>query len=153
MKPDRQNIKPLAIDQVCMVVKDLEKTASQLEALMNIGPFEFQETDRPDAIVHGEKTHVRARRAYAQAGPMELELIEPGEGDNIYWEFLRANGEGVHHFGILVSDLESEVARFTEKGIAVLQSSESPRTRLAYLGTEGMLGVILELRQRKQDLV
>jgi 4-hydroxyphenylpyruvate dioxygenase-like putative hemolysin len=149
MAPNQKIVKPLKIDQVCLVVKDLKKFASQLESLLNIGPFEFKETDRPDAILRGEKTHVRAQRAYAQAGPMELELIEPGEGDNAFREFLHNKGEGVHHFGILVSDMEAELARFKEQGVKVLQSWESARTRIAYLDTEGILGVVLELRQRK----
>jgi len=149
MKPKEQNVKPLKVDQVCLVVKDLKKSVAKLESLMNIGPFEFKETDQPDAVLRGEKTHVRAQRAYAQAGPMELELIEPGEGDNAFREFLRDKGEGVHHFGVLVSDMEVELARFREQGVAVLQSWESARTRIAYLDTEGILGVILELRQRK----
>lgn len=139
----------LEIDQVCLVVRDLEKAVGRLQDLMNLGPFQFKETDRPDAVVHGKKTHVRAKRAYAQAGPMELELIEPATGENIFWEFLDCRGEGVHHFGILVSDLDEELQRFKEKGIGVLQRSESARTRLAYLDTEKALGVILELRQRR----
>ena len=137
------------IDQVCLVVRDLEKMVGRLQDLANLGPFQFKETDRPDAVVHGKKTHVRAKRAYTQAGPMELELIEPGAGENIYWEFLDSRGEGVHHFGILVSDLDEELKRFKEKGIGVLHRSESARTRLAYMDTENALGVILELRQRK----
>ncbi len=144
-----QNVKPLKVDQVCLVVKDLKKSVSQMESLMNIGPFEFKETDRPDAILRGKKTHARAKRAYAQSGKMEMELIEPGQGDNAFREFLHNKGEGVHHLGILVSDMEAELARFKEQGVTVLQSWESARTRIAYLDTEGLLGVILELRQRK----
>ena len=141
--------KPLEIDQVCLVVRDLEKTVDRLRDLMNLGPFQFKETDRPDAVVHGKRTHVRARRAYTQAGPVELELIEPGEGENAFREFLDNHGEGVHHFGILVTDLEQALARFEEKGIGVLQQWERGRTRLAYLDTEASLGVILELRRRR----
>ena len=148
---DKKQLKerPLEIDQVCLVVGDLEHAVGRLQDLLNLGSFKFKETDRPDAVVHGKKTHVRARRAYAQAGPMELELIEPGAGENIFREFLDSRGEGVHHFGTLVPDLDEALARFEEKGIGVLQRQESGRTRLAYLDTEKALGVILELRQRK----
>lgn len=141
--------KPLEIDQVCLVVRDLKQAVGRLQNLLNLGAFNFKETDRPDAVVHGKKTHVRASRAYAQAGPMELELIAPGAGENIFREFLDSHGEGVHHFGSLVPDLDEALARFEEKGIGVLQRQESDRTRLAYLDTERVLGVILELRQRK----
>ena len=149
MKREPTGERSFEIDQVCLVVRDLEKTVDRLQDLANLGPFQFKETDRPQAVVHGKKTHVRAKRAYTQAGPMELELIEPGEGENIFWEFLHDKGEGVHHFGILVPDMDAELKRFKAKGIGVLQSFESPHTRIAFLDTEGVVGVILELRQRK----
>ena len=143
--------KPLEIVQVGIVVKDLEKTIRQLASLWNVGPFRFLEVDLPDAIFHGKETHLRAKLAFAQVGPVELELIEPGEGENIYEEFLRAKGEGVHHLKIPVSDIESEVSRLKERGIGVLQSGNNPDVSFAYMDTEGIIGVILEVLQRKKD--
>lgn len=141
--------KPLEIDQVGIVVRDIEQTIKQLSSLWNVGPLQIREIDLLDAIVHGKQMRVRAKLAFAQVGPVELELIEPGEGENIYWEFLQTKGEGVHHLKIPVSDIESEVARFREKGVGVLQSGSTPRSSFAYLDTEGIVGVILELLNRK----
>ena len=122
-----------------------------LTSLWNLGPFRFQENELADAILRGKQAPLRAKLAFAQAGPVELELIEPGEGENIYWEFLRAKGEGVHHFGVHVSDIQSELARFKKRGIEVLQSGNTPHHSLAYMDTEGIAGVIVELMQRKQS--
>lgn len=141
----------LEIDQVAIVVRDIEKAVKHLSSLWNMGPFRFQESDVPDAILHGKQTPLRAKLAFVQAGPIELELIEPGEGENIYREFLRAKGEGVHHFRLMVSDIESEVAKWVERGIGVLQSADTPRVRFAYMDTEGIIGIIIELLQRKQS--
>ncbi len=141
----------LEIDQVAIVVRDIEEAMRHLSSLWNIGPFRFLEIDVPDAILHGKQTPLRAKLAFAQAGPVELELIEPGEGENIHREVLRAKGEGVHHLRLSVSDIESEVAKWKERGIEVLQSADTPRVRFAYMDTEGIIGVILELLQRKQS--
>jgi len=151
MARNERKMVPLEIDQVGIVVRDIDKAISQLQSLLGIGPFETREIDRPDAIVHGKQTRVRAKLAFAQAGPVQLELIEPGEGENTYTEFLRSKGEGVHHFGIIVTDMERELARFREKGIKVLQSQGSARGSVAYLDTEELTGVILELRHRKHS--
>ena len=97
------------------------------------------------------RSQPRANLAFAQLGSVELELIEPGEGENIYWEFLRAKGEGVHHFGLFVSDIDRELAKFRERGIEVLQSGNTPDARYAYMDTESLAGIILELLQRKQS--
>lgn len=141
--------KPLEIVQVALVVRSIEETIQKLNSLWEVGPFEIREMDVPDAVVHGKKAHVRARLAFAKAGPMELELIEPEEGENIFWEFLRDKGEGVHHLKIPVSDFESELARVRGKGIEVLQSANTSRVSYAYLDTERIAGVIFEILQRK----
>jgi methylmalonyl-CoA/ethylmalonyl-CoA epimerase len=141
----------LEIVQVGIVVRDLEKAIERLNSLWNVGPFRFLEIDLPDAILHGKQKRLRAKLAFAQVGPVELELIQPGEGENIYGEFLRAKGEGVHHLKIPVSDIKSEVARLKERGVEVLQSGDSPQVSFAYMDTEGISGVILEVLQCKEE--
>jgi methylmalonyl-CoA/ethylmalonyl-CoA epimerase len=139
--------KPLEIVQVGIVVRDMERTIRQLKSLWNLGPCRYGEIDLPDATLHGKQTHMRAKLAFVQVGPVELELIEPGEGENTYREFLLAKGEGVHHLKIPVSDLKSEVARLKERGIEVLQSGNTSHVSFAYMDTEGIAGVILEVLQ------
>ncbi len=141
--------KSMEVVQVGIVVRDLEKTIKQLNSLWNVGPFRFLEIDLPDATLHGKQTRLRAKLAFAQVGPVELELIQPGEGENTYREFLRDKGEGVHHLKIPVSDINSEVARLKEKGVEVLQSGNNPDVSFAYMDTEGIAGVILEVLQSK----
>ena len=141
--------KSMEVVQVGIVVRDLEKTIKQLNSLWNVGPFRFSEIDLPDATLHGKQTRLMAKLAFAQVGPVELELIQPGEGENTYREFLRDKGEGVHHLKIPVSDINSEVARLKEKGVEVLQSGNSPDVSFAYMDTEGIAGVILEVLQSK----
>ena len=142
---------PLNISQVALVVRDIEKTLKHLSSLWPIGPFQIREMDVPDAIVHGKQTRVKAKLAFFQAGPIEVELIEPGEGENIFREFLNTKGEGLHHLGIRVSDIKSEMARLMGGGIHVLQSGDTPRVSFAYMDTEGTAGVIFELLQLKQN--
>ena len=151
MERRQQDMSPLNIEQVSIVVRDMEKAIKQVCSLWNVGPFQIHEIDVPDAMVRGKQTRLRAKLALAQAGPVELELIEPGEGENIYWEFLRAKGEGVHHLGVYVSDIESELNRFKKTGIEVLQSGNTQHHSFAYIDTEGIAGVIIELLQRKQS--
>ena len=141
--------RPLEIVQVAFIVRNIEATVERLNALWKTGPFEIREMDVEDAIVHGRKAHVKARLAFAKAGPIDLELIEPQEGDNIYWEFLQEKGEGVHHLKIPTEDFEGDLAYLKEKGIGVLQSADTARASYAYLDTEGAFGVIFELLQRK----
>ncbi len=141
----------LKISQVGIVVRDIEKTIKNLSVLWDIGPFQRREIDLPDGIVHGKRKRIRAKLAFVQVGSIELELIEPGEGENIYQEFLCTKGEGLHHLAIHVSDIEGEVSRFKQRGIDVLQSGKTPRVSFAYMDTESIAGVIFELLQFKKN--
>jgi methylmalonyl-CoA/ethylmalonyl-CoA epimerase len=140
---------PLEVQQVGIIVKDREKAMQQFRSLLGIGPFRLLDFDQPEAIVHGKRTHCGAKLAFAPAGPVEVELIEPEEDDSIWSEFLATRGEGMHHLGVWVSDLDKELSRFTEVGIGTLQSGEDEHVRFAYMDTEGTVGVIIELLQNK----
>jgi len=142
--------KPLVIVQVALVVRNLEETIGKLNEIWEVGPFDIRTTEIPDAIVHGRKAHVKARLAFAKVGPIDLELIEPEEGDNIYWEFLKQYGEGVHHLKIPSENFSEDLAYYQSKGIGVLQSADTVRTSYAYLDTQPLFGVIFELLQRKE---
>lgn len=143
----------LEIHQLAFVVGDIKKAIRHLQSLWDIGPFQIREMDLPNATVHGKQKRVKAKLAFAQVGPIDLELIEPGEGENIYQEFLRAKGEGLHHLGIRVSDIEGEVSRFKERGIDVLQSGSTPSVSFAYMDTESIIGIIFGLLQFKRNAV
>lgn len=149
MKHTQSDLTPFEIRQVGIVVKDREKSMQQFSSLLGTGPFRLLDLDQPEAIVHGKRTHCGAKLAFAQSGPIEIELIEPVEGESTWSEFLRTKGEGMHHLGIWVPDLNKELARFTEMGIGELQSGENEEVRFSYLDTEGIVGVVIELLQLK----
>jgi methylmalonyl-CoA/ethylmalonyl-CoA epimerase len=152
MKQIQPLMNHMDIKQVGMVVRDMEKTIEQMRSLWNIEQVRIFEPYLPDATVHGKTTRVRAKLAFIQAGSVEFELIEPGDGENIYWEFLRDKGEGVHHIAFHVSDIESELTKFQKRGIEVLQKgTDQNGVTFAYVDTERICGIIVELLQFKQN--
>lgn len=147
---DRQTLMgDLELDHVGMVVRDIEKSILNLSSIWRIGPVRRLETDSPNALLHGRRSPLKAKLAFIQAGPTRLELMQPGEGRNIYWEFLETKGEGLHHLGFFVPDIEQELAKFKARGIEVLQGVETPSVKYAYMDTGAIAGVILEVLQRK----
>jgi 4-hydroxyphenylpyruvate dioxygenase-like putative hemolysin len=121
----------------------------KLSSLWGIGPFRLWHVDLPEGIVRGKKMYCEAKLAFAQAGPVEIELIEPGEGETTWSEFLRDKGEGVHHVAMWIEDMDKEVESFAKDGVAVLQSGDDEAVKFAYMDTEKTAGVIFELLQRK----
>jgi len=139
--------------QVGLVVKDLRKSMETYWTLLGIGPWRIYTYAPPmlrEAAVRGTPTDFSMRIACAQAGPTQLELIEPLEGPSIYVEHLRAKGEGLHHIQSRVeSNIEDVVAAFAGLGIGVLMSGKFGEGEFYYLDTEPTLGVIYEIFQRK----
>ena len=136
------------IVQVGVIVKDLDKTIEFLSAL-GLGPFKISSADHPSATVHGKKVSYQVRLAFSQLGPVQLELIEYQKGITIQEEFLREKGEGIHHILFNVRDLAATLDKCARKGIEVLQQDHFVGGGgLAYLGTDKIGGIIMEVVQR-----
>jgi methylmalonyl-CoA/ethylmalonyl-CoA epimerase len=60
----------------------------------------------------------------------------------------KKRGEGLHHLGFFVEDIEKELARLEKRGVKVLErGTVLGVVEFAYLDTEKSLGVVLELIQ------
>ena len=138
------------IAHVCIVVRDVEKTATNYVNHFGIGPFTIRKTHTPSfrATVHGAPTGYTLKFGYAQVGPIVLELVETVEGNTVYQEFLEEHGEGIHHIGFPApAPFDEELARWSDQGIKPLQTNEreDPRYGWAYMDTQDLAGCILEI--------
>jgi methylmalonyl-CoA/ethylmalonyl-CoA epimerase len=140
--------------QIGIVVPDLDKTTGLLNSLFGIGPFRSVVwPDRPESKYQyrGAEEHILLSQAFVQLGQVEIELIQPLEGErNAYKEFLDQKGGGIHHVLFEVKDIDSVLEALAESGVKVLQSGTGirPGTRWALLDTQEMLGFLVELRHR-----
>ena len=148
MKETQRTITPFEVRQVGIIVRDMEKTMQQFRSILGIEHFKLLPS--PEAIINGKKIDCEAKLAFAQSGPIEIELIEPVKGESIWMEFLRSKGEGVHHFGIFVPDIDNELDRYAKMGIGILQSGGDEYVKYAYMDTTGITGTIIELLQVKK---
>ena len=138
--------------QVGVVVKDLDRAMAVLSEALGIGPFrtlDWPPADRPDLerCYHGKPGSFTARMAFAHLGSVELEIIQPLQGDRIWADFLRERGEGIHHLKFNVAELKPFVERLAEHGIGVSQNGAGlrPGTQWAYADVERQVGFSIEL--------
>ncbi len=139
-----------SIDQVAVVVRDLDRAMERYVDEVGIGPWSVY-TFSPDWIrmtFRGEERGYVMKLALAQVGDVMYELIEPVQGPNTYEEFLNARGEGLHHLGYFVDDIDAAIEEMEGKGFPLLQSGRGFGTEgdgaYAYFETEDALGHILE---------
>ena len=137
------------IVHIGVVVRDMNKTIERLKAL-GIGPFKPRILPPDAREQYRGKPFIPSRRVaiqITQIGDMELELIQPIDGESPHQEFLDAKGEGIQHLGFFVDNLAEDVERLTAKGSSVLLTSQfKGGGGVAYLDLD-VAGLIVELVQ------
>jgi hypothetical protein len=80
-------------------------------------------------------------------GAVELELIQPIEGESIYFDFLREHGPGLHHIRFNIPELQPIVDYLTQNKFEVSQmgSGLRPGTVWANFNTESLVGFTIEV--------
>jgi catechol 2,3-dioxygenase-like lactoylglutathione lyase family enzyme len=132
-----------------VVVRNMEKTIGRLAAL-GIGPFQHRILPPDARETYRGRPFIPSRRVaiqITQIGNVELELIQPIDGESPHQEFLERRGEGVQHLGFMVDNLEEDVKRLTAAGSGVLLTSQfKGGGGVAYLDLDAA-GLIVELVQ------
>lgn len=139
-----------AIDQVGMVVRDLEDGMDRFGLMLGIPEwevFEFSPPDLSNVTYRGEERSMRWRICLATVGEMDIELIEPIEGENTYTAHLNEHGEGLHHIACFSFEHpEQTVEQLVDSGVSILQSGDFRGGTFWYFDTrDHMNGVIFEI--------
>jgi methylmalonyl-CoA/ethylmalonyl-CoA epimerase len=138
--------------QIGVVVRDIDRTMQALTEVFGIGPFRtitYPPADRPDVerFYHGEPGEFRYRLAFTELGPVELELVQPLEGESIWADFLEEHGEGIHHIRFNVPDVHQVIEYLSAHDIEVsmMGSGLRPGTTFANFDSEGKVGFTIEI--------
>jgi len=152
VKPN-ESLKLSPVHQLGYVVADIEKTCSYYESVLGIGPFcpPF-EVDMSGAILRGKPIATKIKVAFAQSGSVQVELIQPVEGENLYTEFLARYGDGIHHLAYTVDDMEAMKAEFADRGLQPVFYHDMIVMEFAYYDTSEIGGIMTELLYYKQNI-
>lgn len=129
------------VDQIGIVVNDAEQVMESWSAKFGIGPWTINDRSGLDAKGRSWK----ARMAFAYMGPLQIELIQCLEGRLFHSRFLEEHGEGIHHLGFYVDDVDGEAAKLVAEGAKILFATPG---EFAYMDSNGPGGVIFELIKR-----
>lgn len=145
--------------QIGIVVPDLDAAIKQFEDEYGIGPWqvhqfapgEVKEWREDGRIISGG---AKTRFAAATVGKVQWELIEPLDDTSIFARFLTKTGGtgGVHHIAVGAANYDELLAAEAERGNTLAMECELGAQydgiKVAYLGTEKKLGVLLEVFNR-----
>jgi hypothetical protein len=142
--------------QVGVLVKDAEQVSKDLEEVLGIGPFRVgvfpPEGEEVIREYRGKAGNFIAKFYFVDLGNIELELIEPMSGENIWSDYIAKHGTSIHHIKFLVDDLQGTDEYLKEHGHSCIQKGSSVGKNAgkiwAFYDTHDRFGFDLEIMTR-----
>ncbi len=142
------------IFQFSWVVPDLEEAARRWHRTLGIGPFLVnRHLAVGDLRYRGAAACTDFSTAIAQAGPVQIELVEQHDaGPSCYRDTVAVGVEAMHHVAIIASDYDGAVATYLGRGFNVATSGTFGDVRFCYVDTAGALGHMVEILEDKPTI-
>lgn len=127
------------VDHVGIAVRDLEAAISFYERAFGV------------AVAHRDRVEDQGvEEALIRVGESYIQLLQPTGPDTPVGKFIERRGEGVHHVGYGVSDLEGTLERLRAEGLQLIDEKPRPGSRgtmVAFVHPRSVGGVLVELVQ------
>jgi catechol 2,3-dioxygenase-like lactoylglutathione lyase family enzyme len=137
------------ITHFAWVVNDVRKVD---EYYTSLGFKSFSAIDHNislDRVYRGQPGNFEMWLGWDRTGDAPLEWVQQITGDDVYVEYGKKHGEGFHHLGVNVNDMDEAVKLMTERGAQAAQDASwkasKGKGRAVYLDTDPHGGVTLEL--------
>ncbi|HJB64648.1 MAG TPA: VOC family protein [Candidatus Microbacterium pullistercoris] len=136
------------ISQICIVVRDLDRSMKEYSERLGWGPWKVFEYKAPflhHTHLRGEDADFTMMAAETMVGDLGFELIQPTGGNSIYQEFLDEHGEGVQHIAVMKHDAVEAEELVQELGAPKIMGGRTADSiEFYYLDARPELGVVIE---------
>lgn len=142
------------LGQLGFVVQAIPASRPVFTALFNLDTWFEPRYSQLEFNVGGAKIQLDFQIAFAYSGKVQVELVQAPAGDNLYRQYLEQAGEGLHHLGFYLADLERSMEVVHRLGLPVLLEGRlittgGSQAHFAYLDTRNLCGTIVELIEIK----
>ena len=114
--------------QIGVLTRDLEGYLDKLERIFGIGPWRIAsyppEGTTPFREYMGKAGNFKAKFCFFMFGNIEIEVIEPLEGENIWGDFIDKHGNAIHHIKFLTDDHRPVEEHLNKHGYKIIQQGE-----------------------------
>jgi hypothetical protein len=136
------------IGHYAFVVHDVRKVGDYWQSL-GFGGLAVEHNVSLDRVYRGGPGEFEMDLGWGRFGDAPFEWVQSTQGPNVYQEYLREHGEGFHHFGVSVQDMDAALKMLGAKGalpsMAGGWDTPTSKGRFAYLDTDPHGGVTVEL--------
>jgi hypothetical protein len=143
------------IGQLGFIVHDIQASLPIISSYFNLRSWYQPQYTEKKFKIDDQPIELDFDLVVAYSGNLQIELIEEkSQRARIYQDHLENYGEGLHHLGFFVSDMDSKLKIAKQIGLTILLESEFQTAgggyvRFAYLDTRKICGVIIELANIK----
>ena len=122
---------------------------------MGVGPFFITEYTNQfsDVYYRGEPSELSMIVALAQAGPVQIELIQPTVERCAYRDSVSPGTVALHHMCVWTHDIEADTEYFAGLGYVAANMGRAGDIRFAYYDTRPLLGCMLEVVTKTPGIV
>ena len=136
-------------DQIVIVVKDIFDELAQMQRIYGAKPGDVRivnEKSNP-ILAGGLSVSYTERRATLFYENTSLCVVQPVEGNTLYQQYLDKYGEGICcvRERIPADNYEAELARYTSKGYAPVQTESTSKAKKAWFDFTKALGILFEI--------
>lgn len=131
--------------QLGFVVPDIAAAAERWAAVFAVGPFTVLPTMEVACTYRGVESGVTLQVAAAQAGPVQVELIQQHcDRPSVFREVFAAHEQGFHQICTVTRDYDGKVAHLRSLGYELASEITGPQ-RVAYVDTYADFGFFTEI--------
>jgi len=128
------------IDHVAIAVRDADQATRQFVNLLNAVPIRTE-------VLREKAGPVKV--SYLQIGENVLSLVQSMDADGFINQHIARHGEGLHHMGLEVDDLDDFIAEVEGKGFKIPLRDEFSNRREVVLRPKDAAGVVLQIVEWK----
>ena len=140
--------------QAAWLVDDLERAVERWLTTTNVGPFYVIPHAQVERFQYrGQKSSIDMSGALAQAGPLQIELIEQhSDGPSAYRDVFPKGQEGFHHLARMTQTFDADLQQYRRQGLVVAAEGAFGDVRFAYIDTRSLLGHMTEVVEDRDSI-
>jgi catechol 2,3-dioxygenase-like lactoylglutathione lyase family enzyme len=136
------------ITHYAFVVRNVRSVGAYWQSL-GFGGVQVDHNVSVNRFYRGQPGKFEMDLGWGRFGDVPFEWVQSTRGPNLYEEYLKGHGEGVHHLGVAVQDMDAAVKMMEAKDAPPVMGGgwDSPESkgRFTYLDTDPHGGVTIEL--------
>jgi len=134
--------------QLGFVVDDLIAAAERWVRVFGVGPFHVLPRMEIASTYRGADSMVDMQVAVAQAGPVQIELIQQHcDRPSIYRDLFAVGETGLHQLSTVTTDYDAKKAHYEGLGYELASEIEARGQRVAFFDTVADFGFMVEVTE------